>query len=193
MTPEVRDALDFITVQAASGVCASLDEVQAALNKKSRSHTLLVLRRMKEAGLIDWETGQQRTLRPAKKGKSRLLVARRYLVGEKVKWPLGKWSAVDSHWLDPKMFNLSPAQKYIVLEAGSLWAPKNIQVTKGEKLVVAVGLKFPADGTSFVHRKGQLEAEKVFLAERGIFRVEGTGQVVEKADYLGGIVARAWG
>lgn len=191
MTPEVRNALAFITAKAECGVCPTLSEVQNALNKRSRSHTSLVLGRMKQAGLIDWTPRMQRTLRPAIRGKQMLTVAKMYHVPEKMKWPMAKWRAVDSLWLDPRLLKLHSEDKHIVLEAGRDWKPANLKVNPGDRVIVALplSLELPDKGRlAMVCLRDKVEAYPLDFVDDG-WIINPVHLLVSKIKFIGIVVA----
>ena len=189
LTEREQRALDFISASCASGVNPTVKEVQVAVKKISFGTAHGILEHLRAHGHIDWIDGKKRSIHPTGSGKQAVRPTPLYLIQERIAWPPSKWKASDGVWLDPKMFNLESTENFIVVQAGTLWAPANFPVTPGEKFVVGPDI-FPAGGMGFVHRQGRLEAEKVFAPGGAIFRVQGTGQPIAKKDFLGAVVAR---
>ena len=137
MTPEEKKALRFIATKAKSGFCASFREVQAALGKGSYGQTVILLERLRDAKLIEWRPKGRRTLRPKKMGGQGVETSPMYSVGETVKLPFAKWPQRDALWLDPQLLKLLPTRQHIVLEVGSSWKPALLDVSPGDRVVVA--------------------------------------------------------
>ena len=136
-TPKEKKAMAFISTKAKSGVCASFREVQAVLCKRSFGQTVFFLERLRDAGFVKWQPKGRRTLRPTKKGGQGVAVAPMYSVGETVKLPFEKWPQRDALWLDPQLLRLLPTRQHIVLEVGSSWKPALLDVSPGDRVVVA--------------------------------------------------------
>ena len=190
LTDREARALEFIRASCAGGLNPSVTSVKAVLTKISFGTAHNILCRLREAGLVDWIDGQQRTLHPTGAGKQAVRPTPLYRIQGEIVWPLSRWKPSDGVWLDPKMFNLKSTEKHIVIQAGTLWAPEGFPVFPGEKFVVA--LRGPSlDGElSFFQRVGRLEAATVFSDLKGSFRVKGKGTPIASADFLGVIVSR---
>ena len=190
LTDREARALEFIRASCAGGLNPSVTSVKAVLTKISFGTAHNILCRLREAGLVDWIDGQQRTLHPTGAAKQAVRPTPLYRIQAEVVWPLKNWKPSDGVWLDPKMFNLKSTEKCIVIQAGTLWAPQGFPVAPGEKFVVA--LRGPSlDGElSFFQRVGRLEAATVFSDLKGSFRVKGKGTPIASADFLGVIVSR---
>ena len=190
LTDEEARALEFVRASCASGLNPSVKSVKTVLTKISFGTAHNILCRLREAGLVDWIDGQQRTLHPTGAAKQAVRPTPLYRIQDKIAWPLKNWKPSDGVWLDPKMFNLKSTEKCIVIQAGTLWAPERFSVFPGEKFVVALRGPSLEGELSFFQRGGRLEAATVFSDLKGSFRVKGKGTPIASGEFLGVIVAR---
>ena len=161
LTREEKKALVFIAARAKSKACASFREVKKALNKRSYSHTIRVLEKLRALGLVEWQPMCRRTLRPTRRGGQILAVTPLYLISASMPAPVKKWRAKDSFWLDPRLFKLNPECKHLVFEAGQDWRPANLKVAVGDRVIVAQPptLELPDKGRlAMVHLGDKVEA-----------------------------------
>jgi len=180
LTDREERALEFIRASCAGGLNPSVKSVQAVLTKISFGTAHNILIRLRDAGLVDWIDGQQRTLHPTGAGKQAVRPTPLYRIQKEIDWPLGRWKPSDGVWLDPKMFNLKSTENHIVIQAGTLWAPANFPVVAGEKFIVSLCGPSMDGGLAFVRRGRALEAERVFSDFAGEFHVKGTGRHVAR-------------
>ena len=191
MTSEDKRALAYIVAADKRGDRPSVREIQRALNKKSYSHTTLILGRLRRAGLVEWQRMMRRTIRPVKKGCQATCQAKMFIVGERVKWPFSTWRSVNCLWLDPLLFHLDPAAEHIVVEVGRDWNPQYLRVGQRDRIIVSRRLpdipKNIEKHTILLHREGLLVAAKLF--SEGGWLTREPQRRVEREDILGIVVA----
>ncbi len=189
LTVDETRALDFIRASSVAGTNTTVRGVQTVL-KASYGKAHYILCHLRDAGLIDWIDGQRRSMHPTGIGKQSVRPTSIFRIQETIDWPRSKWKPYDGVWLDPKLFNLKSDEKYIVLQAGTLWSPHHFPVKPAEKFVVCISNKYPDGKMSFIRRAGRLEAENVVWGVDVGLRIKKTGQPIANEDFLGVIVSR---
>jgi hypothetical protein len=66
MTPTETKICDYVAAQYGEGVCCTVREIKKLISSNSISGTLKILEAMRDQGLVIWEEGKQRTIRPGK-------------------------------------------------------------------------------------------------------------------------------